>query len=121
MEIRHATVVLMALTFAACASAPSGNRAGGSQYEITSDQLAQLQDATALEAIRRLRPQWLRARSGSGSPVVHLDGARQRGIDILDQISALDVHEMRFVPGSQATTRYGTGYTNGVILVTTRR
>lgn len=128
--IRHAGPVLMAALMAACASASPGS-AGGNVNVITSAQLAELQDMTAMEAIRRLRPQWLRRRTLPGPvrgatgddmyPEVHVDGSRQLDMEVLQSISVQQVREMRFVPGTEATTRFGTGYTNGVILVETHR
>lgn len=84
---------------------------------------------TAYDIVKRLRPQFLRQR-GSGSirnytpvPVrVFVDGILQsRDVSALNEIMAHSVVEISYLNGSDATTRFGTGYENGAILVTTGR
>lgn len=84
---------------------------------------------TAYDIVKRLRPQFLRQR-GSGSirnytpvPVrVYVDGILQsRDVSALNEIMAHSVVEISYLNGSDATTRFGTGYENGAILVTTGR
>jgi hypothetical protein len=84
---------------------------------------------TAYDIVKRLRPQFLRQR-GSGSirnytpvPVrVFVDGILQsRDVSALNEIMAHSVVEISYLNGSDATTRYGTGYENGAIVVTTGR
>lgn len=84
---------------------------------------------TAYDIIKRLRPQFLRQR-GSGSirnynpvPVrVYVDGILQsQDVSALNEIMAYSVVEISYLNGSDATTRFGTGYENGAILVTTGR
>lgn len=117
------------LALGACASSGSGSGSGQDPNVIGTWELNQHQDYNALEAVRRLRPQWLRRRgqpsalaeAGTGSryPRVHLDGVPLSDIDELESIRASDVREMRFLSGTEASTRFGTGYSNGVILVVT--
>lgn len=126
------------MALSACASG-SGQSASGDPDVITSWQLAELQDMNAMEAIRRLRPGWLRIRSnqprmpagpdnppppevsaagfGSPYPRVHLDGVPLQDVNELENLRASDIREMRYLSGTDASTRFGTGYTNGVILV----
>ncbi|NIR38167.1 MAG: hypothetical protein GWO22_19955 [Actinobacteria bacterium] len=54
-------------------------------------------------------------------PVVHIDGIRQTEIEVLTSLPAREVGEIEYLPGREATTRFGTGYSNGAILVRTRR
>jgi hypothetical protein len=84
---------------------------------------------TAYDIVKRLRPQFLRQR-GSGSirnytpvPVrVFVDGILQsRDVAALNEIMAQSVVEISHLNGTDATTRFGTGYENGAILVTTGR
>lgn len=80
---------------------------------------------TALDAVRALRPQFLRTRP-SGSVrnqqpvpiVVYVNGARRGGIAALDQIQARAVIEIYWLSGNDATTRFGTNHESGAILVT---
>lgn len=120
-------ILLAAAWLAACAS--SGASTSRDPNVIARSELAEVPNYTALEAVRRLRPAWLRVRGGGGplsSNVagmyeirLHLDGSPQQDLAVLDRIQASDVREMRFLSGPDATTRFGTGYPNGVILVTT--
>ena len=111
----------------ACASQGRGHPSDPNL--LTVRDLGQHSDLDALEAIRLLRPRWLSRRSlpgpitgGAGEslfPVVVLDGIVHDDLDILDNLSVRDVEEMRYLGGPEATTRFGTGFTNGAILVTT--
>jgi outer membrane cobalamin receptor len=87
---------------------------------------------SAFEAIRLLRPRWLQSRGtsnirgaqgGRTYPVVMVDGSRSGSgtLEDLRQITVEDVESIRFIPGRDATTLYGTGYGGGIIEVTTRR
>jgi hypothetical protein len=51
---------------------------------------------------------------------VIVDGARFGELNDLRNITVQDVESIRFIPGRDATTIYGTGYSSGVIEVTTR-
>lgn len=80
---------------------------------------------TAYDAVRALRPQFLRARpSGSvrnRQPVpiaVYVDGTYRGGTEILTQLQANAVAEIRWLSGTDATTRFGTNHESGAILVT---
>ena len=81
-----------------------------------------------MQAIQRMRPQWLRAirgvRSlGGGSifPKVLVDEIQYREIDDLRRMSVSAIAEIRFIGAADATTRFGTGYTAGLILVSLLR
>jgi hypothetical protein len=110
---------------AACASSGMGAGSGQSRSSrnvITAEELQTIDVPDAYTAIQRLRSTWLRPRSGGGSPIaVFVDGVRTGDVDMLRQISAITVRELRFISPSDATTRWGTGYTNGAIMVFTRR
>ena len=57
---------------------------------------------------------------GSIFPKVLVDEAQYREIDDLRSMSVSAIAEIRFVGPADATTRFGTGYTAGVILVSRR-
>ena len=119
-------VATFALTIglAGCASGGGGGADGaprGSTNRIIESELAPLQQLDCYQAIQRLRPNWLRQR-GSQPPQIMVDGSRQSGgLDVLRAYRAADVQEMRYVSGTDATTRYGTGFDGGAILITTNR
>jgi hypothetical protein len=116
---------MSALTFAlvGCASG-SGSRDGaprGNSTRIVESELVSYQADDAYTAIQRLRPQWLRSRSGA-APVVIMDGTQhQVGLSVLRTIRASELQELRYLSASDATTRYGTGFDGGAILLTTKR
>ena len=112
------TMVLGAL---ACASGGvQGGRQRRSWNVITFEELDGLDVADCHEAIQRLRPAWLRPRARRGMPEVVLDGVPLRAdIHALVGIQLNGVQEIRFLSALDATTRFGRGYVNGAILVTT--
>jgi hypothetical protein len=85
-------------------------------------------DLTAMALIRRLRPAWLRARGqnsltdpGTMYPVVYIDEIRHGRLETLHQIPSSEILSMQFIGTADATTRWGTGHTSGVINVVTGR
>lgn len=131
------TVLVLLVT--ACASAGSAGTSGTSDV-ITSEELRSVEGvSTAYDAIQRLRPRFLRGRTGTfgtraaadplsrsssagdGSQVVvYLDGVRLGGVSELRRINADAVQEIRYLNGRDATTKYGTNVGAGVIEVDTR-
>jgi hypothetical protein len=78
----------------------------------------------ALEAVQKLRPQWLRSR-GSGSfgrapdvVMIYLNDVRLGGPAALAQLMTDGVKEIRFYNAADATSRWGTDHTAGAIVVT---
>jgi hypothetical protein len=117
--------LVIALVAAACAS--SGGAARGDRDVITLEQIQSVSASTAMDVIQRLRPEFVRGRGRSSVqdptaqfPVVYVDGVRTGGLEALRSISAIDVREIRYVNSTDATTRYGTGHTGGVIEVRIR-
>jgi hypothetical protein len=91
---------------------------------ITEAELEPIAQMSAFEAIQRLRPRWLQSRNQSRTgffPTVHVDGAvRGQGEEVLASILSSDVEEMQFLSAADATTRFGTGYFSGAILIKTK-
>ena len=60
---------------------------------------------------------------GSGGapflPVLYIDDIKRTGIDDLRALRPADIFEMRFLTGTQASGRYGSGHENGAIVVKT--
>ena len=71
----------------------------------------------AYQAIQRLRPRWLRGRSGR-DPFVYVNGRRRGGLDVLRALRADSVLGVEFVEPEDATIRFGAG--GGVIQLRTR-
>ena len=83
-------------------------------------------DPTAHELIQRLRPNWLRARGqvSLGSPeasyaLVYMNDVLFGGLMTLHQIPPSQIERMEFVRGIDASIRWGTGHTSGVIHILT--
>ena len=109
--------------FAGCASGSGGGGGGSrsSSNRLVAADMANQQELDLYQAIRQLRGRWLTSR-GRGTPRVHVDGgARQGGIEALQNIRVAEVQEVEFMGAADATLRFGTGYDAGAIIVTTRR
>ena len=73
---------------------------------------------TVFDAIRRLRPAWLRGR-GTSSARVFVNGVDMGGTSVLRDYQVNQIRECRFIPPADATLRFGTGFAGGVIEVFT--
>ena len=138
MSARSLIIISAAiLTTAGCASSPGGtagatqqsssapSRARGSRDVITQEELAQVDVQTALDAVRRLRPNFLQTHGGMSSSitmgpqdvVVYVDNTSMGGPSALAQIPVADVKEIQYLNGTDATQRFGTGHGSGAIIV----
>ena len=115
----------LALTLAGCAAGGGGTAGGarrGSSTRLVEADLSGVSTLDLYDAISRLRPTWLRPQSRGTLPMVVVDGTTQAGgVDALRTMRVTDVSEIQYMNASDATTRYGTGYTAGAIIITTRR
>ena len=81
-------------------------------------------DLTAYDALRRLRPAFLRSRDVSTpshsavAVTVFVNGDRTNGVDALKSLLSRTVREIRFYEPPEANVRFGTGNNGGAILVT---
>ena len=135
---RGALVVALA---AACrhASEPSApmplTPSHGQRDEITKKEIqtALSQASTAYDIVKLLRPTMLLRRAVTGvepTPVlmanelpgvhVHVDDSHVGPIELLYSIPAQVVTSVRWLPASEASTKYGNGHTAGVIAVVTQ-
>jgi hypothetical protein len=93
---------------------------------ISEAELASRSTMTARQVIEQLRPQFLRVRgtttlgNAQMSDViwVYFDGTRMGTLEVLNNIGAHEIREIRYLSPSEATNRYGTGHVQGAILVT---
>jgi hypothetical protein len=102
--------------------------ARSSPNRLTGDEVRATTAGNLYDAVRRLRPQWLRARGASSiiSPeateaVVYVSGIRQGDLRTLQNIGVDSVNGVEFIDARDATTRWGTGHGGGVILVDIQR
>ncbi len=115
----------LALVLPACAS---GGGAGAPEAPrpnpnlITAEEIAGAHVQNAFEAVRQLRPRFLMTHGGTTSThgvQVMVDDVPRGGVSALGSINASDVVEIRYLDPSDATMKYGTGYTGGLIIVKT--
>ena len=119
--IKHPSRFLITLAIAACASSGGGD--GSSRRDadlIGTAELTENRDRTVMEAVERLRPQWLRPTGMRRElPTVMMDG-QAYDLDILRNIEPENVEMLRFVNATDASFRWGSEHTSGVIEVRTR-
>jgi hypothetical protein len=80
------------------------------------------------DAVVRLRPAFIRDRgqttvlnsSAQTRAVVFVNDNEYGPIESLKQFPASRAQEVRFLPGPEATTRFGSAYGSGIILLTLR-
>ena len=126
MKWMRAVLFLAAATTVACAP-PAKSGATRNANLITAEEIAASQVTTAYDAVRNLRPMFLRSRGQTTfdpgvAPVavVFLDGHRYGDVETLKTMSVQSIREIRFLTPSDATTKYGTGFTAGIIEVLTK-
>jgi hypothetical protein len=132
IRARLFSLAICAVLSSACASSPSSGapatqqqaRPRGQRDLITLDELATIDVQNALQAVQRLRPNFLRfpgamsITQGQAQVVVYVESTRMGGPDMLQQIPITEVKEIRYLSATDATQRYGTGHTAGAIIVT---
>ena len=140
--MRMIPVLLTVTLLPAAATAQSVSRiegSGGSPDVISSEQIRQtgLEGFSAWEIVERLRPRWFRNRGptvfdtlqvtvarvvvngmpvgSSGAPGLRYSSGNQ--MDDLRSLRGSEIDQMRYLNRSDATTRFGTGYEAGAIVV----
>jgi hypothetical protein len=121
-------LVLTLCTTTSCVTAGGGTQGQRNRSQITAEEIATTNASSAYEIVERLRPEFLRSRGQKSlsdptpdDPIVYVNGMRSGAIESMRSMSAQDVLEIRFITAADATTRFGTGHTGGVIEVRTRR
>lgn len=127
MRGRWSSVILAGVVFGACVSARSSQMASGPPPRrafrlLTAEEIATIPATTAYQAVRQLRPEFLRSTRGQDSAhrlMLYVDGVRWGGVEELNNVPAALVWEIRFLSGPEATTLYGTGNPLGALDVRT--
>lgn len=123
-------VMAVSLIMLAQACVSTSNGEGGIRRDpdlIVAEELDNYSTMMLADAIRQLRPRWLAVR---GAPSIEFGGDRTLGVvldggapqhwSILESLRPDEVSSVRFHNASDATMRWGTGYPNGMLEVTTR-
>jgi hypothetical protein len=91
------------------------------------DEFAGTSARDAFGLVQQYRPAWLRTRGASsmrdqtvGQVQVYVNGSRWGGIERLREIPLVEISELRYRSGQEATMRYGTNHAGGVIEIQTR-
>ena len=113
---------------AAAASTTAPTRRGNANL-ITTEEVRESNASNALEVVQKLRPQLLLGRGSTNpndklgettQPKAYLDNVPIGEVANLRNVPAMQIKEIRYINGRDATTRWGTGHIGGVILVITK-
>ncbi len=100
-----------------CASTGEGSTTSRGRGDITSEEIQATSVDDAMEVISLLRPQWMRGRSAGATIVIN--GQRSTR-DRLATVPVGSIVRIEFMSAADATTRFGTGFFDGAIVVTLR-
>jgi hypothetical protein len=128
-RMRHPLIVPVALLLVTACASSSAKKSGGERRDrnvITRTEIDQSPEHSALILIRTLRPGMLRDRGKTSIAqpdpgiIVFLNGQRYGDLASLDGIEVSTIQEIRYLDAAEAQQRYGMGYPQGVILITSR-
>lgn len=122
--MRGAMAMLLLACVAACAS--TGGGSARNPNVLTLAEIEAADQMTAWDLVQVERPWWLRKRGATSfsqeTPVlVYMHGNRLGGPEQLEQISTIDIREMRYFGAAEAQARFGLGNVSGAIEIFTRR
>lgn len=130
MSTSSALVGTMALLMLACSSSgrSSESNARNRAAVISVEELATTAELDAYQAVRRLRPMWLRTRGpvslslqGRAGIRVYVNGSRRGELDVLRSFRATDIESITYLSAPEATTRFGIDHSDGAIMVILKR
>lgn len=116
------TIAALVLLIPAC-SASNPARPQADPNIIRRDQVLAGSYQTAYDVVRAIHPNWLVKRSTSNSKTpasiwVYVDGTKYGDINWLRNLSGTSVGSIQRIDAGTATTRWGTGHSEGVLYVT---
>ena len=94
---------------------------------ITADELVgPAGQGNALDAIRQLRASWDTGRgatsvAGGGATHASIDGGSLQTLDVLENLPAASIKEMRLLSASDASQRFGHDSRGGKVILVTRK
>ncbi|MFN0097926.1 MAG: hypothetical protein ACKVS7_04560 [Gemmatimonadaceae bacterium] len=128
--------VLVLATFVGGIDAQESKKKRGDRNKLLQEEILEAGTAivTARDAVRMLRPQWLNpplgrmassnaggAGGGQQTVILYVDDTRQPDLEILTQVKAADIVEMRYLDQNRAVQYRGPGHEAGVIEIKTKR
>jgi hypothetical protein len=115
-------VLTLAAALACASSGSAGTTAGRDPTLITEQEIAASTESNVYDVVSRLRPMFLKTRgrstinsSGSEYASVFLDGQYYGELSSLRNIVANQIHEIRYLSGPDAVSRYGMQYGSGAV------
>ena len=131
---KHSVVFFaLAVTLASAACSSTGATSDGPARArrnpnlITRAELADVTQQNVFDAVRRLRPQWLRIRARGSVSIdqestipVYIDGFRRGSTRLLGRLRPSVVQEIRYLDPNDAVVRYGSSHRDVAIMVTLR-
>jgi hypothetical protein len=138
--MRRPTILALSLLALASAGDAAFAQKRGDRSLITQQDLDEAKGSitTALEAVQRLRPNWLnpsRGRNASATlgepigtrsanatePIVYIDERRQPAVDALRTVTVASLVEIKYMDQNKAVQMLGPGHEAGAILISTDR
>lgn len=119
------SMLMLSTILLSCASwTEMADSSRGSRYIISEDEIRSSSATNAFEAIQQLRPGLLdrdQQRSidmySAAEVVIYLNGVRYGNKESLKSISALPIEEIKYLPATEATVKYGTDHAGGAFLI----
>ena len=118
-------ILLLGASLAACATSSRGRGPSSNTNLITQQELEDSHQPNLFDAVRALRPMWLRqmtatVQSSQDSGItIFIDNQRVGGLDVLRDMSPTSATALRYYSASEAQSHFGLGNLHGVIEVTT--
>ena len=132
MSIRYLCPVTALAVAIGCAPAPSNfdlldtpTSAPRSAEVLTAEEITitKAEEATAYDAVSRLRPNWLAAhgvtsfkKQGTAYAIVYMDDQKYGDLNVLKNFKAFQVAEMRYYDVTQAGARFGVAAGSGGVI-----
>lgn len=125
LTVRNVILGVLMAGAVACSARTSNRPSARQQRLITTEEIDATRYRTAFEVVEALRPQWLQTRGRTSfraheSVKVYLDDSLLGEPDQLRQITTNSIASIRFMDGTEATTRWGLDHGHGAIIVSTR-
>ena len=128
MRTSSVLVTTIALLTVACSGSGRTGRSNtpARGAVITAAELETTAQLDAYDAVRRLRPMWVRTRGPVSMtlPVgvqVYINGSRRGHIEELRSFRANEIESITYLSAPEATTRFGIGHSDGAVLVILKR
>ena len=131
MNLKLRTLLVIGATLtASCASQGARPASATNQRNLlTAEEMAVVGDANLHEALTRLRPTFLRPRTGGGTTgvmasevTVYYDGMKMpEGIEHLREIPVKHILEVQFLEPQQANARFGGSNNGGALVIISKK